>query len=157
MARATYRYWIFIGILVFLHFALRVGLGLEERAPELLTVATLFAARRLRSTGAALLGLLLGVLEDALSLLAFGASAVALSIVGFLGARTRDMFEGDSLLFIMLYLFLGVWLREAIQLFVSRQGVDWAVLYTDAPIAAVYATVAGLVALGVFRAVADER
>ena len=157
MARTTYRYWVFIGILVFMHFALRVGFGLEERSPDLLTVATLFAARRLRSTGAALLGLLLGVLADALSLIAFGASAVALSIVGFLGARSRDMFEGDSILFVTIYLFLGVWLREAIQALVSRQGIEWSMLYTSAPVSAIYAAVAGIVALGVFRAVADER
>ena len=157
MARTTYRYWVFIGILVFMHFALRVGFGLEERSPDLLTVATLFAARRLRSTGAALLGLLLGVLADALSLIAFGASAVALAIVGFLGARSRDMFEGDSILFVTIYLFIGVWLREAIQALVSRQGIEWSMLYTSAPVSAVYAAVAGIVALGVFRAVADER
>lgn len=157
MARTTYRYWVFIGILVFMHFALRVGFGLEERSPDLLTVATLFAARRLRSTGAALLGLLLGVLADALSLIAFGASAVALSIVGFLGARSRDMFEGDSILFVTIYLFIGVWLREAIQALVSRQGIEWSMLYTSAPVSAIYAAAAGIIALGVFRAVADER
>lgn len=157
MARTTYRYWVFIGILVFMHFVLRVGFGLEERSPDLLTVATLFAARRLRSTGAALLGLLLGVLADALSLIAFGASAVALSIVGFLGARSRDMFEGDSILFVTIYLFIGVWLREAIQALVSRQGIEWSMLYTSAPVSALYAAVAGIIALGVFRAVADER
>ena len=157
MARTTYRYWVFIGILVFMHFALRVGFGLEERSPDLLTVATLFAARRLRSTGAALFGLLLGVLADALSLIAFGASAVALSIVGFLGARSRDMFEGDSILFVTIYLFIGVWLREAIQALVSRQGIEWSMLYTSAPVSAIYAAAAGIIALGVFRAVADER
>jgi rod shape-determining protein MreD len=157
MARTTYRYWVFVGILVFVHFALRVGFGLEDRAPDLLTVATLFGARRLRSTGAALLGLLLGVLADALSLIAFGASAVALAIVGFLGARSRDMFEGDSLVFVTIYLFLGVWLRQVIQVLVSRQGIDWSVLYTSAPLVAAYAALAGIVALGVFRAVTDER
>ncbi len=155
MARSTYAYWVFIGILVFLHFTLHVGFGLEEAAPDLIAVATLFGARRLRAPGAALLGLGLGILEDALSLLFFGASALALAVIAFLGARSRDLFEGDSLLFIALYLFLGKWLRDTIQ--VALTDAEWGLLLTGAPLAALYAAFAGLVALGVYRAVTGER
>lgn len=155
MARPTYAFWVFIGILVFLHLALHVGFGLENGAPDLIAVATLFGARRLRGTGAALLGLGLGVLEDALALGAFGASAFALSIVAFLGARSRDLFEGDSLLFVAAYVFLGKVLRDAIYVAITQ--ANWGTMLTSTPIAALYAAGAGLVALGVYRAVTGER
>lgn len=155
MARSTYAYWVFIAILVFLHFALHVGFGLEGAAPDLLVVATLFGARRLRAPGAALVGLGLGLLEDALSVVAFGASALALSILGFLGARSRDLFEGDSLLFVAVYIFLGKWLRDAVH--VALTDAERGTLLSSSPLAALYAAIAGLVALGVYRAVTGER
>jgi hypothetical protein len=57
-------------------------------------------------------GLMLGLLEDASSGLAFGANAVALSLVGALGARTRELFVGDSRSFAFSYVFLGKWLKD---------------------------------------------
>jgi hypothetical protein len=53
-----------------------------------------------------------GILEDALSVLAFGANAVTMSVVGVVGAATRALFVGDSLLFVVSYFFLGKWLRD---------------------------------------------
>ncbi len=155
MARSKYAFGIFIAILAFLHLALHVGVGLEESAPDLMAVATLLAARRLRAVSATLLGLLLGLIEDALALVSFGASAVALAVVAFLGVRSRDLFEGDSMLFVAVYLFLGKWLRDVIQ--VALSAAEWNTLLIDSPIAALYAALAGLVALGVYRAVTGER
>lgn len=155
MARTTYAFWVFIGILVFLHLALHVGLGLEAGAPDLIAVATLFGARRMRGPGAAALGLGLGILEDTLALGDFGASALALSTVAFLGARSRDLFEGDSLLFVAVYVFLGKLVRDAIYIAVTQAG--WGTMFTSTPIAALYAAGAGLVALGIYRAVTGER
>ncbi len=62
----------------------------------------------------AALGFFFGILEDAFSVLAFGASALAMTVVGILGARTRDLFVGDSLLFLFVYLALGKLLRDLI-------------------------------------------
>lgn len=155
MARTTYAFWVFIGILVFLHLALHVGLGLDTAAPDLIAVATLFGARRLRGTGAAALGLGLGVLEDSLALTDFGASALALSIVAFLGARSRDLFEGDSLLFVAVYVFLGKVIRDVIRIAITNG--EWEGVLTSTPLAALYAAGAGLVALGIYRAVTGER
>ncbi len=133
MARSKYAFGTFIAILAFLHLALHVGAGLEESAPDLMAVATLLAARRLRATSAALLGLLLGLIEDALALVAFGASSVALAAVAFFGVRSRDLFEGDSMLFVAAYLFLGKWLRDAIQ--VALSPAEWGTLLTGSPLA----------------------
>jgi hypothetical protein len=99
--------WILVAALVFVHFLLHVGLGYGRGAPDLLTVALLLAAREVRVGTAAAVGLLFGLLEDALSVLAFGANAVAMTAIGILGALTRDLFVGDSRLFAVSYFFVG--------------------------------------------------
>ena len=110
-ARA-WRIWILVAALVFLHFLLHVGLGYGRGAPDLLTIALLLAAREVGLGTAAALGLFLGLLEDALSVLAFGANAVAMTVIGILGALTRDLFVGDSRLFAVSYFFVGKWMRD---------------------------------------------
>jgi rod shape-determining protein MreD len=100
--------------LVVLHFLLHVGFSIEGWAPDLLTLALLLAARETNMGIAAGLGFFFGLMEDSFSVLAFGASALALSIVGILGARTRDLFVGDSVLFLFVYLSLGKLARDLI-------------------------------------------
>lgn len=106
--------WVVVVALFALHFLLHVGLGLGSEAPDLLTVALLLAAREVGMAPAAGLGLVFGILEDALSVLSFGANAVAMTVVGILGALTRDLFVGDSLLFLVSYFVLGKWLRDLV-------------------------------------------
>ncbi len=150
----------FIAILLLIDLALHVGLGYGTVAPDLMTVAALLAARRLNGAKAALVGLMIGLLADSLALSSFGASAVALVIVCFLGARTRDLFEGNSLLFIAVYLFIGKWLRDVIWFVTApdaRQGTPMDTLWTVSPLQALTAAVAGAVALMIFRAIVGER
>ena len=150
-------FWIFILLLVVLHLGVHVAVGLRGGfAPDLLTVALLLGARRLSGSGAAALGLALGILNDALSLTAFGALAVTYAIVGFIGARSRDLFEGDSLLFVAAYVFLGKWLRDLIYMVLTRSA-PWSDLWSSAPIAALYAAVAGVIALTLYRAATSDR
>jgi hypothetical protein len=89
-----------------------VGLGYGREAPDLLTIGLLLAAREAGMGGAATIGLLFGLLEDALSVLAFGAYTVAMTAVGIVGALTRDLFVGDSRLFAVSYFFAGKWMRD---------------------------------------------
>ena len=42
-------FWVFVTLLIVLHFLLRVGLGYEQLAPDLLVVALLIAARQLQA------------------------------------------------------------------------------------------------------------
>jgi len=100
--------------LAMLHFLLRVGFGIGSGAPDLLTVALLLGAREVRVGSAAGLGFVFGILEDALSVVAFGANALALSVLGIIGATTRELFVGDSWLFVVSYFFIGKWLRDAV-------------------------------------------
>jgi rod shape-determining protein MreD len=152
-------FWVFIAILVVLHLVLHVAIGVDTGAPDLLTVAVLLAARRVKGSGAAAIGLVLGILNDALSLSTFGANALVYAVVGFLGARSRDLFEGDSLLFVAVYIFLGKWLRDALYFVITRSdhGEAWGSLLTVAPIAAVFAAIAGMVAITMYRAATGER
>lgn len=112
-ARAL-RTWILVAALVILHFSLHVGLGYGRGAPDLLTIGLLLTAREAGLGGAAATGLLFGLLEDALSVLAFGANTVAMTAIGILGAFTRDLFVGDSRLFAVSYFFVGKWMRDFI-------------------------------------------
>ncbi|MBX6362577.1 MAG: rod shape-determining protein MreD [Gemmatimonadetes bacterium] len=163
MPARNWGFWAFITILAVLHFLLHLGLGLGATAPDLLTVAVLLAARRVSGAGAAVVGLVLGLIQDSLSLVAFGADAVVLAAIGFLGARSRDYFFGDSLLFVAVYLFLGKWVHDVLYHLLysalpSTTGADLRrVLLIDAPVAAVYAAIVGTLALLVYRATTKER
>jgi rod shape-determining protein MreD len=139
-----------VAALVLLHFLLHLGLGLSGEAPDLSTVALLVAVRAVRTGTGAALGFVLGLLEDAFSVLSFGANALAMTVVGAVGARTRDLFVGDSLLFLASYLFIGKWIRDLLHWIVVGEGLREPfvqVMLVEGTVAAAYATVAGLVAL----------
>ncbi|HEX6940140.1 MAG TPA: rod shape-determining protein MreD [Longimicrobiales bacterium] len=160
IAGRAWTFWVFIALLIVVNFLLHLAIGLGATAPDLLTVAVLLAARRLRPAPAAALGLALGLLRDALSLIAFGADAVALTVLGFLGARSRDLFVGESLAFVALYLFVGKWLHDVIYYLIAGADVRGSAvvrLLIEAPLAAVYAAVAGTAALLLYRLVTGER
>ncbi|MEX2283220.1 MAG: rod shape-determining protein MreD [Gemmatimonadota bacterium] len=159
-SRSDLSFWVFFTLLVIAHFILHVALGLRETAPDLLTVALLLGVRRTRSSVAAAIGLLLGLLQDSLSLSAFGADAVVLTLLGYAGARSRDLFEGDSLLFVAAFLFIGKWLHDFGYWLLARDpsASGFVSLFlVDVPIAALYAAVAGVVALLLYRASTGER
>lgn len=149
-------YWVLIALLVVLHFVLRIGMGLQELAPDLLVIALLLAAREARAGTAAGLGLLLGILDGAVVPFTLGASAVVLTLLGFLGARSRDLFAGDSYLFLAIYLFAGKWLFDTLLYLLTGQafapGASYLLLIS--PLAALYAAAVGLVSYAAYRAFA---
>lgn len=106
--------WLMVAALFLLHFMLHVGLGYGRGAPDLLTVALLVAAREIGFGQAAALGLVFGLMEDALSILAFGANSIAMTVVAIGGAFTRDLFVGDSWVFRASYFLIGKWMRDLI-------------------------------------------
>ena len=106
------RLWLLVAVLALTHLLLHVGFGIGRAAPDLLTVALLLGARELGMGRAAGLGLFFGLLEDALTVLAFGANSLAMTIVAALGAVTRDLFVGDSTLFLASYFVIGKWIRD---------------------------------------------
>ena len=144
------RIWSVVGFLVLLHFALHLSLGLGESAPDLLVVALLIAAREVDMGWGAGLGFFLGLLDDAFSVLAFGANMFAMTLVGLGGARTRDLFVGDSLLFLTSYLVLGKWTRDLLHWVSVGEGLRESFVDTmliQAPISAAYAGFIGLIVI----------
>jgi rod shape-determining protein MreD len=142
--------WGVVTLLVLLHFLLHVGFGIDRGAPDLLTVALLLAAREVTAGTAAGMGFFFGLLEDAFSVLAFGANTLAMTVIGALGAVTRDFFVGESWMFHFLYLVLGKWLRDALFWVLAGpevRGPAVRTLLVQAPLAAVYAAAVGLVLL----------
>ena len=137
-----------VPLLVVLHFLLHVGFSMEGAAPDLLTLALLLAARETGMGWAGAFGFFFGLLEDAFSVLAFGASSLAMTVVGVLGSRTRDLFVGDSLFFLFVYFALGKLLRDSIHWVVAGEVVRGSFLTTvifDGGIAALYMASMGLV------------
>jgi rod shape-determining protein MreD len=141
---------ILVPLLVILHFLLHLGMGIGPSAPDLLTLALLLAVREMGTGWGAGLGFFFGLLEDSFSGLAFGANTLALTLVGALGARTRDLFVGDSLLFFFFYLAAGKWLRDLLLWIATgdagREPFLNAVL-VDGSVAALYVALVGLLLL----------
>lgn len=159
MASRSSSFWTFIGILILLHLVLRLALGMTI-VPDLLVVAALLGSRRLGGWPSALYGLVLGILADSLALVAFGATAVAFVIVCYLGSRSRNLFEGDSYLFVAFYAFLGAWLVDVIRFFVGGsmgRGLELSYLVTGGLLSALYVAVAAVVSLIAYRAITGHR
>jgi rod shape-determining protein MreD len=94
-------------LLILTHLIVHVGFGVGAAAPDLFTLALLIIARDTHMAVAALIGLGLGLVEDALGLRSFGAHGLSLALVGALASRTRDLFVGESVMFVATYLFVG--------------------------------------------------
>ena len=159
MASRTSAFWTFIVVLILLHLTFRVGFGLLF-VPDLLVVAALLGSRRLGGAAAAGFGLGLGILADALATVGFGATAVAFVIVCYLGSRSRNLFEGDSFLFILCYVFAGAWLIELIRFLLDgsvQRGEAWMTLVTMVPLLALYTGIAGFVSLLAYRGATGYR
>jgi rod shape-determining protein MreD len=150
--RGSWRLWGTVAVLVALHFLIHLGIGLGREAPDLLTLALLIGVREVRMGTGAGFGFVFGLLEDSFSILAFGANTIAMTLVGALGARTRDFFVGESLFFVVSYLFVGKWVRDMVLWVVvgdSLRGPFNEVMLAQASLAAAYLAAAGLVVLWV--------
>lgn len=154
------RYWGYVAFLAVLHFILHVGIGFGPGAPDLLTVAVLLGARRLTGAQAALLGLFLGLIADGFAVAGFGVSPFALAVVAYLGARLREIFDTESGIFTAVYFFVGKWLREAIVVLLAPElgrGETTLRLLVQAPVAAAWAALAGMITLALYRSRARTR
>ncbi|CAN5755598.1 hypothetical protein BH23GEM11_BH23GEM11_19190 [soil metagenome] len=143
-------FWMALVLLPVGHFLVQVGFGLGALAPDLLTLAVLLVSRELRTSRAAAMGFLFGLMEDAFSILAFGANALTMTLLAVAGSRTRDLFVGESVSFFLGYLFVGTWLRYALHWVVAGTEVRGAaqdVLLVEAPLGAAYVAVVGVVLL----------
>ncbi len=136
-----------VAVLATAHLTIRFGLGIGDVAPDLFALAVLVAGRSMRMSHAAALGFGLGLLQDAFTERGFGASPLALTAVGAAASYTRQLFVGDSVIFVASYFFVGKWVVDVIRWLASDEA-GWAALadrvLMAAPLAALYAAVVGL-------------
>ena len=150
--RGSWRVWATVIVLALLHFLLHLGLGLGNLAPDLLTISLLLAAREVGMGTAAGIGFAFGLLLDAFSLLAFGVNTVAMTILGAAGARTRDLFVGDSFFFVVSYLFLGKWVKDLLYWLLVGEGIRepfMQAVLTESSVNALYAAAVGVLVVTV--------
>ncbi len=140
-------------VLTFLHFALAPLFDSWFASPNLLLCAVLVSARQLRPGVAALIGFILGTLEDAMAVSHFGLATLLLVIVAYLGSLTRDTFVGEEPLFMGTYLLVGTWAYEtAIYLILGASGDPLSYIFLRAPLDGIATGVVGYLTLPFVRA-----
>jgi len=151
---AQARFWLVMLLLVVAHYGLRPRLGDPRLAPDFLLIALLFFAIRVRPGAGAAAGFIVGLLQDAVAPTAFGASALATTVVGFGAGWIKAMFVADNLLINALFVFAAAWLRDAITLVTSNQlgggALAWQ-LAVWSPLAALSTAAAAFLVRLIFR------
>ncbi len=146
-------------ILIMLHYTLRPLLGWRASI-DFLLIALVFGAVRVRPAGAAVYGFILGIAADSLALGAFGAGALAATIVGYGASYMKAVFFADNLALNGFFLFAGKWLFEFVYVLMERrmQGMEILMhIVVWAPISAAVTAVAGVVAVTVLRPILEVR
>lgn len=149
-----WKFVLFVVALVVLHFVLQQGLGLGYLAPNLLVIALLLAARRLRPGTAAGLGFALGLLEGSANDYVFGSASLALVVLGYLGSRSREWLAGDDPLTLVAYFFAGTLLYHLllyVLLAIGGAGGSLMALVIPALLGSLYAAAVGLGASTLYR------
>lgn len=146
-------------ILIVLHYTLRPLLGWRTSI-DFLLIALVFGAVRVRPAGAAVYGLVIGLAADSLTFGAFGAGALAATIVGFSASYLKAVFFADNLALNGFFIFAGKWLFDLVYVLMERhmqttemllQVIVWS------PLSAAVTAVAGVIAITVLRPILEVR
>jgi rod shape-determining protein MreD len=146
-------------ILIILNYTLRPLLGWRASI-DFLIIALLLGSVRMRPGAAAVYGFLLGLTSDSLSVNAFGAAALGMSIVGFGASWLKAVFFADNLALNGFFLFLAKWAFDLIFLFVGHRthGAELAMqVFVWSPLAAAVTALAGVVALSLLKPLMEVR
>ncbi|MEP6733034.1 MAG: rod shape-determining protein MreD [bacterium] len=156
---ATVRTVLLCAVLIFLHYTLRPLLAWRA-SPDFLIIALLLASVRVRPGVAAMLGFIIGLASDSLALSAFGAGALAMTLIGFSWSRLKAVFFADSALLNGFFLFLGKWAYEILMNLVERRthGAELMMqIFVWSSLSAAVTAVAGVLALMMLRPVLETR
>jgi rod shape-determining protein MreD len=146
-------------ILIVLHYTLRPLLGWRASI-DFLLIALVFGAVRMRPAGAALYGFLLGLAADSLALGAFGAGALAGTLVAFAASWLKAVFFADNLALNGFFLFVGKWAFDLVYVLMERrmQGTEMLMqIIVWSPLAAAVTALAGVVAVTLLRPLLEVR
>jgi len=142
-------------VLVVLHYTLRPVLGWHASI-DFLAIAVLLVAVRARPGVATLVGFAVGLVSDAMTPGAFGAGALAFSLVAYSASSLKAAFFADNLALNAVFVFLGKWVGDLIFLGAEHRlgGSEFlaqALLWS--PLAASVTAAVGLVVLMLVRPV----
>ncbi|MBA3672296.1 MAG: rod shape-determining protein MreD [Gemmatimonadaceae bacterium] len=156
---ATLRTVLLCAVLIFLHYTLRPLLAWRASA-DFLIIALLLASVRVRPGVAAMFGFILGLASDSFALGAFGAGALAMTLIGYSWSRLKAVFFADHVLLNGFFLFLGKWAYEVVMNLVERrmQGAELLMhILVWSSLSAAVTAVAGVLALMLLRPVLETR
>lgn len=156
---ATIRTVLLCAILILLHYTLRPLLAWRASA-DFLIIALLLASVRVRPGIAAMFGFILGLSSDSLAIGAFGAGALAMTLIGFGWSRLKAVFFADHVLLNGFFLFLGKWAYEVLMHLVEHRlrGPELVMqLLVWSSLSAAVTAVAGVIALMMLRPVLETR
>jgi rod shape-determining protein MreD len=138
---------------VLLHFYLRPRLWSARVSPDFLLIALVLFAMRAGPGAGAIAGFVVGVVNDALTPAAFGAGALAHTMVGYLAAWGRAVFFADNLLVNAAFVAVALWVRDLLLLLASgtSQGRLLVELTLNSPLQALSTAAFALLVLAAFR------
>ena len=146
-------------ILITLHYTVRPLMGL--RAPiDFMLIAALFGAVRMRPGVAAMYGLLLGLVSDALAVNGFGAAALGMTLVAYMASWLKAVFFADNLALNAFFLFVGKWMFDVIVVLAAHRigGGELAMqIFVWSPLAAALTAIAGAIVLTMLRPIMELR
>jgi rod shape-determining protein MreD len=147
------RITIAIVILILLDFSVRPLLGWRAEI-DFRIIALLLAAVRLRPGSAAVVGCIMGLVFDSLTPHAFGAGALAMTVVAYLASWLKAVFFADNLALNGFFFFAGRWAFAILYVLAAHQanGVELVQqLLVWAPLSAAATAAAGVVLLVLLR------
>ena len=146
-------------ILIVLHYTLRPLLGWRASI-DFLLIALVFGSVRMRPAGAAIYGFFIGLASDSLALGAFGACALAGTLVGFAASWLKAVFFADNLALNAFFLFIGKWAFDLVYVLMERRvhGVEILMqIIVWSPLAAAVTAFAGVVAIAILRPILEVK
>lgn len=144
-------------VLLALHYSLRPLLDWRA-AVDFLVIGVLLVAVRMRPGSAVLVGLMAGVVADALAPSAFGAAAFAMAVVAFAASWLKASFFAEHVFLNALFLFVAKLGFDVIFLVAERRltgGALWFEIGVWSPLAAGVTAIVGLGILVLFRPLID--
>lgn len=148
-----------LALLLTLHFTLRPLLDWRAGV-DFLVIGVLLVAVRVRPGAAAVLGLMLGALVDAMSPEALGAGALAMTVMAFGASRLKAAFFADDIGLNAVFVFVGKVFYDVVATLaegrLSGMTLLWQLLAWT-PLSAVATAAVGLVVLAVVRPAFAER
>ena len=154
LARAFW-FTLIVLALVVLHYTLRPVLDWRASI-DFLAIAVLLVAVRARPGAATIVGFVIGILSDALIPSAFGAGALAFSVIAYAASTLKAAFFAENFALNAIFVFLGKWLSDLIFLGAEHRltGSEFLVqslLWT--PLAVAVTALAGLAVFAIARPV----